>query len=131
MEALVIDVKRTGFPIKIGRNEFFFDSSIEGISKYQKNYMKALEEVNKLEIEDETNEEEVLKQRVEVFRKAFDIILGNESFDKIYEEINDIIALERVFYKVVDGIEMHVKLVVDEYSKQTDDILSEYQNKFK
>lgn len=105
MEALVIDVKRTGFPIKIGRNEFFFDSSIEGISKYQKNYMKALEEVNKLEIEDESNEEEVLKQRVEIFRKAYDIVFGENSFDKVYEEFNDIIALERTFYKVVDGID--------------------------
>lgn len=130
METLVIDVQRTGFPIKIGKNEFFFDSSIEGISKYQENYVKALEEVKKLEIVDETDEKEVLRQRIEVFRKAFDIVLGDGSFDKIYEEINDIIALEGVFYKVVDGIEMHVKLVVDEYSKQTENILSQYQNKF-
>ncbi|MFI3604959.1 hypothetical protein [Vagococcus fluvialis] len=131
MEALVIDVERTGFPIKIGSNEFFFDSSIEGISKYQENYMEALKEVQALEVLDDTDEKEVLSQRVEVFRKAFDIVLGDGAFDKIYKEINDIIALERVFYKVVDGIDMHVKIVVDNYSKQTEAILSEYENKFK
>lgn len=131
MEPLVIDVERTGFPVKIGSNEFFFDSSIEGISKYQENYAKALVEVQALEILDDTDEKEVLSQRVEVFRKAFDIVLGEGSFDKIYKEINDIIALEKIFYKVVSGIDMHVKLVVDDYSKQTEAILSEYENKFK
>lgn len=131
MEPLVIDVERTGFPIKIGSNEFFFDSSIEGISKYQENYAKALVEVQALEILDDTDEKEVLSQRVEVFRKAFDIVLGEGSFDKIYKEINDIIALEKIFYKVVSGVDMHVKLVVDDYSKQTEAILSEYENKFK
>ncbi|MEG0286021.1 MAG: hypothetical protein RR494_08145 [Vagococcus sp.] len=131
MEPLIIDVERTGFPIKIGKNEFFFDASVEGISKYQENYLTALEEVKKLELSNDASEEEVLKQRVEVFRQSYDIILGKGSFDKVYEEINDIIALEKIFHKVVNGIDMHVALVVEEYSKQTNQILSEYENKFK
>lgn len=130
MEPLVINVNRTGFPIKIGSNEFFFDSSIEGISKYQENYLVALEAVKQLEIKDDTSEE-VLKQRVEVYRQSYDIILGEGSFDKIYKEITDVIALEKAFYDIVKGIDMHVKLVVNEYSEHTNAILSEYENKFK
>lgn len=130
MEPLVINVKRTGFPISIGSNEFFFDSSIEGITRYEENYSVALEAVKNLDITDESNEA-ILEQRVEVFRQSYDIILGKGSFDKIYEEINDVIALEEAFFEIVKGIDMHVALVVNDYSKKTESILLEYQNKFK
>lgn len=127
---LNIDIERTGFPIAIAGLEFFFDSSVEGINKYQENYLEALEMVESLEIEEDATDAVILNQRVEVYRQSYDMILGQGAFDQIYLRVGDIIALEKAFFKLIKGIDMHVDLVVKEYSEQTNSMIEEYENKF-
>ena len=119
-----IKVKRTGFPITIAGIEFFFDSSVEGVEKYARDYQEAVDYLNNLEEVGDSIEE-----RKNILRKAYDTILGEGSFDLLYDKIPDVIAWNDTFFVMLDGIEQEVSKVVKEQNKKTENIMKLYDKK--
>ena len=119
-----IKVKRTGFPITIAGVEFFFDSSVEGVEKYAKDYQEAVDHLNSLEEIGDSVED-----RKNILRKAYDTILGEGSFNMLYDKIPDVIAWNDTFFVLIDGIEKEVSKVVKEQTEKTENIMKLYDKK--
>lgn len=108
-----IELKRSGFPVKIGEFEFWFDTSSEAMKRFIKinevvndKYNAYLAEItersNKGEFDDAKNgiiNETVLDQAVELEKKKvelkYDALFGDGSFEKIYAKYPDYLALDK------------------------------------
>lgn len=124
MKELIINVERTGFPIKIQGIEFFFDTSVEGLENYEQNYLKAIDSIENMK---ETGN--ALADRKKVLKEAYDIILGVGSFEKIYKKISDVIALTNAFFLIVEEISKRTEELVKEQMDKTDSLVEEYEQK--
>lgn len=105
-----IDIKRTGFPVKIGALEFWFDASVESLRRFfeveeiAKAKVKEAEEKAKHihfpEVIDSMDDLEIETVNAAIdFNKEFiaaqyDVLLGDGAFKKIYKQYSDIWALK-------------------------------------
>ena len=107
-----IELKRSGFPVKIGEFEFWFDTSNEAMKRFIKinevvndkynAYLKEISErANKGEFDDAKNGEindTVLDQAIDLEKKKveikYDALFGEGSFEKIYAKYPDYLALD-------------------------------------
>lgn len=109
MEELKIDIQRTGFPVKIGTLELWFDSSLENLRRFynvdeiaQKKLKEAQEKAKHIHFPDEVDLENIDIELVdaafdankEFIAAQYDIIFGDGTFKKIYKKYPDILALE-------------------------------------
>lgn len=147
MSGIKIDIERSGFPVKIGEIELWFDTSIENLKtffnieeKLKERLKKAEEKAKNMEIPNEVKPEDVNTIGEEVidavfdynkeFVKAqYDIIFGDGTFDKIYKKYPDIAQLERIIN--VLGVEIAKKIEEEEKerSKLVEKRKNEYLNK--
>lgn len=122
MADIKIGIKRTGFPVKIGEIELWFDSSIENLKKFfniDKLAEERLEQTKEMAkgivLPDEINEETVKAMDEQTIDDAFsvnkefiaiqyDLIFGEGTFEKIYEKYPDIMALEDVLEQVGQAV---------------------------
>lgn len=106
---LKIDIQRTGFPVKIGEIELWFDSSLENLKRFlnveeiaKKQLKEAQEKAKHVhfpeEIKLENLDMEVIDVAFDVNKEfiaaQYDIIFGDGTFKKIYKKYPDIFALE-------------------------------------
>src|SRR5699024_1576602 len=107
-----VDIKRTGFPVTIGSLEFFFDSSLENLRRFFDIENIAQEKIKEIRknaehkhfpegIENTEIDEDNLNAvdaafdvTKEYIALQYDIIFGDGTFKKVYEEYPDIVALE-------------------------------------
>ena len=108
---LVIDIKRTGFPVKIGALEIWFDASLENLRRFfdveeiaKKKLKDAQEKAKHIhfpEVVENIEDVEVetvdaaLDVNKEFIAAQYDVIFGDGTFKKIYKEYPDVIALEQ------------------------------------
>lgn len=122
MADIKIGIKRTGFPVKIGEIELWFDSSIENLKKFfniDKLAAERLEQTKKMAesivLPDEINEETVKAMDEQTIDDAFnvnkefiaiqyDLIFGEGTFGKVYEKYPDIMALEDALEQVGQAV---------------------------
>lgn len=106
-----IDIKRTGFPVKIGALELFFDASIENLRRFfdveniaQEKLKEAQEKAKHIHFPEvieniEDVEVETVDAAIDVNKEfiaaQYDVIFGDGTFKNIYKEYPDIIALEQ------------------------------------
>ena len=111
-----IDIQRTGFPVKIGTVELWFDSSIENLRRFfnieeiaQEKLKEAQEkakhihfpdEFENYDLEDYTEEDiknidAALDVNKEFIAAQYDIIFGEGTFKKLYKVYPDFLALEK------------------------------------
>ncbi|WP_434351034.1 hypothetical protein [Trichococcus flocculiformis] len=127
MADIKIGIKRTGFPVKIGEIELWFDSSIENLKKFfniDKLAAERLEQTKKMAesivLPDEINEETVKAMDEQTIDDAFsvnkefiaiqyDLIFGDGTFEKVYEKYPDIMALEDVLEQVGQAVAQKVE----------------------
>jgi hypothetical protein len=127
MADIKIGIKRTGFPVKIGEIELWFDSSIENLKKFfniDKLAAERLEQTKKMAesivLPDEINEETVKAMDEQTIDDAFnvnkefiaiqyDLIFGDGTFEKVYEKYPDIMALEGVLEQVGQAVAQKVE----------------------
>lgn len=119
-----IDVKRTGIPIKVEGIEFFFDSSLEGVEKYNIRYDEIIQS-----IEDMPETENPLEDMKKTLKQSFDAVLGEGTFKKLYTKVPDVIALKTVFFEIVKGIDEHVEEMLEKYQDESKDLLKLYREK--
>lgn len=115
MSEIKIDIQRTGFPVKIGTIELWFDSSLENLRNFfnvdeiaQDRVKKAQENVEHIHFpkdikdyelgdyteKDVKNIDAAFDFNKEFIATQYDIIFGDGTFKKIYKKYPDIIALE-------------------------------------
>ena len=109
-EEVKIDIQISGFPVKLGAIELWFDSSLENLRKFfnveeiaQEKLKEAQEKAQALNFPDEVNVEtldiDTVNAAFDVNKTyigaQYDIIFGDGTFDKLYKVYPDIMALEQ------------------------------------
>lgn len=125
--AIKFDIKRTGFPVKIGDLELWFDSSLENlrrffdIEKIAENKLKGISEKAK-HIHFPDNSEDLEAEKVdaafdlqkEYIAIQYDILFGDGKFKEIYEMYPDILALEDILDPIGESISKRIIEMEDE-----------------
>lgn len=135
--AINIELKRTGFPVKIGEVELFFDSSLENllnfinIEEVAKEKIKEVQEKAKnihfpegfedLEAseytkEDLENVDTTLDLNKEFIAIQYDIIFRDGTFKKLYEKYPDMAALEQLLDPIGKEIAKRIEQLGIEHS---------------
>lgn len=125
--AIKFDIKRTGFPVKIGDLELWFDSSLENlrrffdIEKIAENKLKEISEKAKhIHFPDNSEDLEVEKVdaafdlQKEYIAIQYDILFGDGKFKEIYEMYPDILALEDILDPIGESISKRIIEMEDE-----------------
>lgn len=144
--AVQIEFKRSGFPVKIGELELWFDSSVENLRKFfnvNEIAQKKLREVQKKSEHihfpkgiENYSLEDFAKMDVQKIDAAFDshkefiaiqydIVFGKGTFAKIYEKYTDINALE----EMMDPLFFSIAEQIEEYEKERKDRVSDLRKK--
>ena len=146
MSEIKIELKRTGFPVKIGEVELWFDTSQESLMRFydleeeiQKRLVQYELDVvtanigNKIERDGVTKDVvagaiDLEKKKVEI---QYDLIFGDGTFDKLYKVYPDFHALNNALE--VAGELMYKKLeeIADEHKKVVKELADHYLNKGK
>jgi len=119
-----IDLKRTGFPVKIGTVELWFDNSYENLDKLlkveelEKEKTKALNNRAKNlqlpTIENGVNDKTIkalgdaAEIKKELIMNQYDVLFGDGAFQNLYEVYPDIIALDDALTHVCSKIEQTI-----------------------
>src|SRR5690625_3658340 len=127
-----IDVKRTGFPVKIGALELWFDSSLENLRNFfnvdeiaQERLKKAEEKAQHVHFP--TNSDDVDLEEMDIktidagfdlgkefIATQYDIIFGDGTFKRIYKEYPDVLALEQA----LEPLGLAIAKKIDEQEKE-------------
>lgn len=144
-----IDIERTGFPVKIGIVELWFDSSLENLRRFinveelaQQKLKEAQEKAKHIHFPDEIDIETVknldektidaaIDLNKEFIAAQYDIIFGDGTFKKLYEVYPDIIALEKALDIVGVAIAQKIEEQEEERQKLVEQKKAEYLNKKK
>src|SRR5690625_2936435 len=125
-----VEIKRTGFPVKIGNIELWFDSSVENLRKFfnieeiaqerlkeikekaeHVHFPKGIENYSIEEFEEKDIEKidaafDINKEFIAV---QYDILFGDGAFKRIYDEYPDIWALEKALVPIGEQIAERIK----------------------
>lgn len=142
-----IDIERTGFPVKIGTVELWFDSSLENLRRFinvdelaQQKLKEAQEKAQHIHFPAEIDVETVQNLDEKTIDAAFDlnkefiaaqydIIFGDGTFKKLYAKYPDIIALEKALDIVGVAIAQKIEEQEEERQKLVEQKKLEYLNK--
>lgn len=142
MSGIAIDLKRTGFPVKIGQVELWFDTSQERLIEFfdiesevnrrLNEYEKQIIEVNlDKEIEDKGVTKDVAQSALDLEVKYleinYDLLFGEGTFAKLYAEYTDKEALENTLETVCREIESKLK----ELAIEREEIVKQKVKKYK
>ena len=144
-----IDIERTGFPVKIGTVELWFDSSLENLRRFinveelaQQKLKEAQEKAKHIHFPDEIDIETVknldektidaaIDLNKEFIAAQYDIIFGDGTFKKLYKVYPDIVALEKALDIVGVAIAQKIEEQEEERQKIVEQKKAEYLNKKK
>lgn len=147
--SIQIDVQRTGFPVKIGTIELWFDSSLENLRRFfnvdeiaQQKLKEAQEKAKHIHFPDEIDVDTIENIDIKTVDAAFDVnkefiaaqydvIFGDGTFKKIYKKYPDIIALENALDPLGHAIAKKIEEQQEEREKQVKRIQNEYLQKKK
>jgi len=147
LKELRFEVKRTGFPVKIGDIELFFDCSMENLRRFfdaEEIAHKKLEEVqekakhihfpdDEIDKTSKNTADEALDLHKEWIAIQYDIIFGEGTFKKIYKKYPDIASLEALLDPIGEGVADNIYAYVDtfekERAKEVENIRKQYLNK--
>lgn len=147
MSEIKIDIQRTGFPVKIGTIELWFDSSIENLRNFinveelaEKKLAEAKEKAKHIHFPADLTYENVndidpetidsaLDLNNEFIASQYDILFGDGTFKKIYKKYPDIIALENALEPIGLAIAEQIGKMEDERTKQIESAKKDYLTK--
>lgn len=125
-----IDIKRTGFPVKIGSIELWFDSSVENLRNFlnaeeiaQEKLKEAQEKTQHIHFPKDEEDikgidvrsvDAAIDLQSEFIAAQYDIVFGDGTFKNIYKQYPDIIALE----SALDPLFIAIAKKIDEQEKE-------------
>lgn len=141
MQGLNIELQRTGFPVKIGAIELWFDSSLENLRRFfdieeiaQEKLKEAQEKAKHIhfpnDVELENLDIELVDAAFDVNKEfiaaQYDIIFGDGTFKKIYKEYPDILALENA----LDPLGIAIAKRIEELEVERNEIVEAKKNEY-
>jgi len=147
MSGLKFEIKRTGFPVKIGDIELWFDSSLENLRTFfniEEVAQEKLKEargkakhihfpedvdIDNIKNVDEKTVDAAFDVNKEFIAAQYDIIFGDGTFKKIYKKYPDIIALERALEPIGIAIAKKIEELEVERTKEVEEKRNKYLNK--
>ncbi len=96
--AIRIQTEKPVIPIEL--NPFTFEFEIT-----DDNIKRLYDSMDQFEKEVANNKEESLEGAQDALRKAFDFLLGDGAFDKVYEEYPSTVMVANYFVQIAEGIE--------------------------
>ena len=105
--AIKIQTEKPEIPVEIGNLRFSFDVSDESIKKFREDALKIQKELENIESID--NDKEALEAAKNVLHRGYSIILGDGSFEKIYELSPSVIICMKYLEQIVVGIEEELR----------------------
>lgn len=142
-----INIERSGFPVKIGDFEFWFDTSNEAMQHFinidqivNDRYNAYLAEITERSAKGEFDDakkgeitEEVIGQAIELERKQveikYDVLFGDGTFAKLYEKYPDYLALDDALDQADILIGEELKKITEERAKKVNERTSQYLQK--
>lgn len=139
-----IDINRTGFPVKIGSLELWFDSSLEQLRRFfnieeiaQEKLKEAQEKAKHIHFPEEVDVDNLEVETVdaafdvqkEFIAAQYDIIFGDGTFKKIYKKYPDILALEQALDAIGFAIADRIEIMEIERSAKVETKKAKYLNK--
>lgn len=95
--AIKIQTRQTGIPVFIGDLQFNFDTSDTSIEALLSNHQKVVDEISNIKEGDDEGAKKALK-------KGFDLLLGEGSFKKVYNQTPSTIECTRQLFELLQGI---------------------------
>jgi len=147
MSEIKIDIQRTGFPVKVGTIELWFDSSIENLRNFihveelaEKKLEEAKEKAKHIHFPadityenvhevDEKDIDDALNLNNEFVAAQYDLLFGDGTFKKVYKKYPDIIALESALEPIGEAIAKRVEELEFERTKEVEHTKNEYLKK--
>ncbi|GAF14926.1 phage protein [Bacillus sp. JCM 19046] len=129
MEPISISVERTGFPVKLGELDLWFDCSLENLRRFfdvenvANDKLKEAQEKAKhihfptdvdVEKVDITQVDTALDVNKEFIAAQYDVLFGDGTFKDIYTKYPDIVALE----KALDPLGVAIAKRITEFEKE-------------
>ena len=142
-----INIERSGFPVKIGEFEFWFDTSNEAMQHFinidqivNDRYNAYLAEISERSAKGEFDDakkgeitEEVIGQAIELERKQVEIkynaLFGDGTFAKLYEKYPDYLALDDALDQADILIGEELKKIKEERANKVNERTSQYLQK--
>lgn len=142
-----INIERSGFPVKIGEFEFWFDTSNEAMQHFinidqiaNDRYNAYLAEISERSAKGEFDDakkgeitEEVIGQAIELERKQveikYDALFGDGTFAKLYEKYPDYLALDDALDQADILIGEELKKIKEERANKVNERTSQYLQK--
>ena len=142
-----INIERSGFPVKIGEFEFWFDTSNEAMQHFinidqivNDRYNAYLAEISERSAKGEFDDakkgeitEEVIGQAIELERKQveikYDALFGDGTFAKLYEKYPDYLALDDALNQADILIGEELKKITEERANKVNERTSQYLQK--
>ena len=142
-----INIERSGFPVKIGEFEFWFDTSNEAMQHFinidqivNDRYNAYLAEISERSAKGEFDDakkgeitEEVIGQAIELEKKQveikYDALFGDGTFAKLYEKYPDYLALDDALDQADILIGEELKKIKEERAKKVNERTSQYLQK--
>ena len=106
--AIKIQTQKPSIPVEIGNLKFEFDVSDESVKQFREKGLVILREFENLEV-DENDEEKSLDNAKDVVKRGYEFILGEGSFEKVYELSPSILILMKYYEQIVTGIREELK----------------------
>ncbi|TSB47125.1 hypothetical protein [Alkalicoccobacillus porphyridii] len=135
-KAISIELERSGFPIKIGKVELWFDSSVENLRRFfdveniANEKLKEAQEKAKhihfpadidkdnIETVDVATVDAAIDVNKEFVAAQYDILFGDGSFKKVYAEFPDFMALENALDPLGIAINERIDEQLNERTKK-------------
>ncbi len=99
--AIRIQTEKPVIPIELGSLNFEFEITDENIQRLYQSLDRYEEEAKAIKEED-------LEGAKNAIRKGMDFLLGEGTFDKIYEEFPSTIAVSNYFIQIAEGLEREI-----------------------
>lgn len=121
MAEIEIKLERTGFPVKIGGHEFFYSTSSESAKRYVELEATVNERIKELQksivdtaiIDGQTVDVDSFGKAIDYAKEGvklnYDLLLGEGTFDTLYEDFPDVEALSRALIEVRANIELKLE----------------------
>lgn len=120
--AIKIQTRKAEIPVEIGELKFTFDVSDESIKSFREEALRIQKEFH--EIGHDVDDEKALEQAKNVLKHGFDMMLGEGSFEKIYELSPSVMICAQYFAQLVQGIEVELQNMG--FSESQQEIANQY-----
>ncbi|MFA1820552.1 hypothetical protein ACDX78_10275 [Virgibacillus oceani] len=131
--ALKFDIKKSGFPVKIGDIEFWFDDSHEAMREFiekDNESQKNLDEIKKKSDEIQASDDNELAKADKAFELKkeeltiqYDTMFGDGAFEKLYAEYPNIRELEKILIPIDAAVGEAVTKRLEEDKKERSKII--------